>query len=67
MTAEQLDRILDRQKAIACLFRINGGKVGYYLFNAFSSEGWYCGEDLASVKRRLQELGELLQPGIGLD
>ena len=62
---EEMDRRIDRQQAIASLFRINGGKAGYYLFNTLSGEGWYCGDDLASVERKLQDLGDRLKPGIG--
>ncbi len=67
VNVEELNRRFDYQKAIATLFRINGGKAGYYLFNTVSGEGWYCGEDLASVERKLQDLGDRLKPGIGLD
>jgi hypothetical protein len=39
------------------LFRVNGGKLGYYLANLISKEYHYCGELEQDVKIKLSELG----------
>lgn len=44
------------QLAIA-LFRINGGKQGWYLANLKDRQYYYCGVEAASVKHQLRELG----------
>lgn len=48
--------ISPQQVAIA-LFRINGGKAGYYLANLRDRHYYYCGSSLEDVKVKLQELG----------
>lgn len=39
------------------LFRINGGKTGYYLANLKDKAYYYCGTSWESVKETLLELG----------
>ncbi len=42
---------------VMSLFRINGGKAGYYLANLISKQYYYCGMNLEDVKATLQGLG----------
>ncbi|MEH1908063.1 hypothetical protein [Nostoc sp.] len=46
-----------KKKVVVELFRINGGKIGYYLVNLLEKKYYYCGQDWASVKAKLRELG----------
>ncbi len=39
------------------LFRINGGKPGYYLVNLRDRKYYYCGSDSEDIKCTLQQLG----------
>ena len=39
------------------LFRINGGKQGYYIANIYEKKYYYCGIELEDVKFKLRELG----------
>lgn len=39
------------------LFRINGGKQGYYIADIQDKKYYYCGVQWESVKAKLQELG----------
>ena len=39
------------------LFRINGGKQGYYIANILDKKYYYCGTDWQNVKNKLLELG----------
>ncbi|MBD3882157.1 hypothetical protein IFO70_10340 [Phormidium tenue FACHB-886] len=39
------------------LFRINGGKAGYYLVNLRDRKYYYCGEDWESIRTTLRSLG----------
>lgn len=39
------------------LFRINGGKAGFYLANIRDKKYYYCGESLQDVKQKLLDLG----------
>ncbi|MBR8838611.1 MAG: hypothetical protein DSM106950_32580 [Stigonema ocellatum SAG 48.90 = DSM 106950] len=39
------------------LFRINGGKQGYYIANILDKKYYYCGTEWLDVKAKLQELG----------
>jgi hypothetical protein len=39
------------------LFRINGGKQGYYIANILDKKYYYCGTEWKDVKIKLQELG----------
>lgn len=39
------------------LFRINGGKPGYYLANLRDKKYYYCGQKWEDVKAKLKELG----------
>lgn len=46
-----------KSKVIIELFRINGGRVGYYLANLRDKQYYYCGEKEADVRIKLQSLG----------
>jgi hypothetical protein len=48
---------ITKNKIVTELFRINGGKSGYYLANLRDKNYYYCGDDWASVKTKLKELG----------
>ncbi len=48
---------ITKNKIVTELFRISGGKPGYYLANFRDKKYYYCGDDWASVKLKLQELG----------
>ncbi|MEC4814029.1 MAG: hypothetical protein SAK29_12260 [Scytonema sp. PMC 1069.18] len=39
------------------LFRINGGKQGYYIANLLDKKYYYCGSQWEDVKTKLGELG----------
>ncbi|GJD15884.1 hypothetical protein PCC7424_5425 [Rivularia sp. IAM M-261] len=39
------------------LFRINGGKQGYYIANILDKKYYYCGAEWDDVRTKLQELG----------
>ncbi len=39
------------------LFRINGGKQGYYIANILDKKHYYCGTEWSDVKAKLVELG----------
>ncbi|MBV6627564.1 MAG: hypothetical protein KI793_32350 [Rivularia sp. (in: Bacteria)] len=39
------------------LFRINGGKQGYYIANILDKKYYYCGSEWKDVKNKLKELG----------
>lgn len=45
------------QAVVVELFRINGGKSGYYLANFKDRKYYYCGMTLESVKATLLNLG----------
>ena len=58
----QLDKIpqqfgLTEKKVIIELFRINGGKPGYYLANLRDRKYYYCGLDWENIKTTLLNLG----------
>ena len=53
---ELLYGITKQQVAIE-LFRIGGGKPGYYLANLRGKRFYYCGNAPENVKAKLQELG----------
>jgi hypothetical protein len=46
-----------KKKVVVELFRINGGKPGYYLANVRDKKYHYCGQDWVSLKAKLRELG----------
>ncbi|WP_414552003.1 hypothetical protein [Anabaena sp. CCY 0017] len=48
---------ITKNKIVTELFRINGGQSGYYLANLRDKNYYYCGDDWASVKAKLRELG----------
>jgi len=39
------------------LFRINGGKQGYYIADIQDKKYYYCGREWSDVKAKLKELG----------
>jgi hypothetical protein len=39
------------------LFRINGGRAGYYLANLWNRKYYYCGLEYSDVIEQLHELG----------
>lgn len=45
------------QTVIVELFRINGGRAGYYLVNLRDKKYYYCGFDWADIKTKLLEIG----------
>lgn len=48
---------ITKNKIVIELFRLNGGKSGYYLVNLRDKNYYYCGEDWESVKVKFRELG----------
>lgn len=46
-----------KKKVVVELFRINGGKPGYYLADLRNEEYYYCGTEWNSVKTQLRSLG----------
>ncbi len=48
---------ISKQQVATELFRINGGRVGYYLANLRSKKYYYCGTDPNSVAVALKSLG----------
>ncbi len=42
---------------VTALFRINGGKPGYYLANLKTKQYYYCGDSLEGVRTQLLSLG----------
>ena len=48
---------LTKEKIAIELFRIAGGKEGYYLVNLKDKQYYYCGLTLEDVKNTLQNLG----------
>lgn len=48
---------ITKNQIVIELFRINGGKSGYYLANLRDKQYYYCGDDWASVKTKFKELG----------
>jgi hypothetical protein len=48
---------ISAERVFIALFRINGGRVGYYLANLRDLAYWYCGPELADVQAKLVDLG----------
>lgn len=48
---------LTAQQVAIELFRINGGKPGYYLVNLRDKKYYYCGSNWEDIKTTLQSLG----------
>lgn len=48
---------LTEQQVVIELFRINGGKPGYYLANLRDRKYYYCGLEWEDIKTTLQNLG----------
>ncbi|WP_256874475.1 hypothetical protein [Nostoc sp. C057] len=45
------------QQVVINLFRINGGKSGFYLANLREKKYYYCGQSREDVKAHLRSLG----------
>jgi hypothetical protein len=45
------------KKVAIALFRINGGRQGYYIADIKDKKYYYCGVEWEDVKAKLQELG----------
>lgn len=48
---------LTEQQVVINLFRVNGGKLGYYLANLRAKKYYYCGSSWEDVRTTLQDLG----------
>lgn len=48
---------ISKQQVTTELFRINGGKLGYYLVNLRDRKYYYCGTEAETVKPSLLSLG----------
>ncbi|MCC5616528.1 hypothetical protein LC605_15900 [Nostoc sp. CHAB 5836] len=48
---------ITKNKIVIELFRINGGKAGYYVVNLQDKKYYYCGDEWTDVKVKLKELG----------
>ncbi len=48
---------ITKAEVVTELFRINGGKLGYYLVNLLDKQYYYCGANREDVKVKLRELG----------
>ncbi|MDJ0723730.1 MAG: hypothetical protein QNJ38_01300 [Prochloraceae cyanobacterium] len=48
---------LTKSKIVIELFRINGGRSGFYLVNMRDRKYYYCGKDWDSVKEKFLDLG----------
>jgi hypothetical protein len=55
--SRELEYGLTKPKIAIELFRINGGRAGYYLVNLKDRSYYYCGLTLEDVKNTLQQLG----------
>ena len=45
------------QKVVVELFRINGGKDGYYLVDLKYKKYYYCGKEWEDISKKLKEIG----------
>lgn len=59
LSAEEREREygLSKEKIVIELFRINGGKAGYYLANLRDRKYYYCGTNWEDIKVTFQSLG----------
>ncbi len=48
---------ITEQQVVINLFRIDGGKSGFYLANLRDKKYYYCGENREGIKSQLRELG----------
>lgn len=48
---------ISKQQVVIELFRINGGKLGYYLANLRNKKYYYCGIEVQDVKAKQLNLG----------
>jgi hypothetical protein len=46
-----------KKKVVIELFRINGGKPGYYLADLRNKQYYYCGTEPEDITAQLQSLG----------
>lgn len=54
---EELLYGISKQQVVIELFRVNGGKAGYYLANLRNKKYYYCGLNWEDVRTTLQSLG----------
>ena len=47
----------NKASVVTELFKINGGRLGYYLVNLVDKKYYYCGQNLDDVKAKFIELG----------
>lgn len=58
ISLSDLDRYgLTKEKLLIELFRIEGGKSGYYIANLRDKLYYYCGSDMESVRDTFYKLG----------
>ncbi len=48
---------IDEQQVNVELFRINGGKLGFYIADLRHKKYYYCGIEAESIKSKLLEIG----------
>ena len=48
---------ISKEQIITELFRVNGGKLGYYLADLRHKRYYYCGQDWEDVRATLLQLG----------
>lgn len=48
---------ISQQQVATQLFRVAGGKAGYYLANLRRKQYYYCGQNPLDVKKKLKSLG----------
>ncbi|MEG3841693.1 hypothetical protein [Microcoleus sp. herbarium14] len=48
---------ISKQQVVTELFRLNGGKVGYYLADLRHKQYYYCGKSFEDVKTMLVQMG----------
>lgn len=48
---------LTKEKVVIELFRLQAGKVGYYLINMRDKKYYYCGLNFEDIQKMLHELG----------
>lgn len=48
---------ITKQEIAIELFKINGGKLGYYLADLRNKKFYYCGEEVEGIRNKLLELG----------
>lgn len=48
---------INKQQILVELFRISGGKLGYYIADLRHKQYYYCGVEAEMVKQKLLEIG----------